>query len=264
MDSDLRVLERAATDGDATARVRFFAAALRGDDAEAALLAKIDERVYAAAMFALAAVETGVDPESSRFYSGGVIESTLAVTEDDCVRVLARCVRRLTGSATWDVVLLKELQIGAWPVIAGALAGKSADGQVALAIRSKTLVNWFEPWIRKSIRVAPVVDHSCVSYMTATLEAMSQVFGIHVLPNEDDIRAARRAMRQARGGPLVRPRVPPPSQSIAIWADYAPERNGKSAWIDQPGTMSPTYANGTRPIVLAPESVVRRWASLWP
>jgi hypothetical protein len=259
VDSDLRELERAAASGDSQARLRFFAAAKRSDDLELALVLKIEERVYSAAMFALAAAERGVDPGSSRFYDGRVIESTLAVTEDDCVRALARCARELVGLASWRLLLLKKCGYQGVPVVAGVLAARSTDGEVALAIRSCGPLGL---GLRSSNRFPFELDEDDLGALSATIEAL-RVFSIPVLPTDDDFRAARRAMRRAGGGPLVRPRTTPPAESIATWAEYAPERRGRSAWIDEPDTMSPTYANGTRPIVLAPLAAARRWAALW-
>jgi hypothetical protein len=270
VDSDLRVLERAAPTDD-QARLRFFAAAARSEDPNLASIIKIQDRVYTAAMLALAVVERGgIDPESSRFYDGGVIPSTLSVTEDDCVRALARCVRGLTGAAAWSVFMLRELSPGSFdgkhPFAAAVLAGKSEDGHVGLAIRSKGISTAFSSWTWASVRPglmpipSPLTD---LSFFVASLEALSFFFSIHVLPSREDFNAARSAMRRAGGGPLVRPRVPSPTEAISTWAEYAPERRGREAWIDGPDVMSPTYANGTRPIVIAPEADVRRWAALW-
>jgi len=267
VDSDLRELERLAQGGDDKARLRFFAAAARSDDPDLALIRKIEDRVYAAAMLALAVAERGgLDPESSRFWDGRVIEQTLLATEDDCVRTLARCVRRLSGSAAWGLVLLKRRSEGA-PFVAGVLAGKSTDGHVALAVRSKETVELgFTSALDRDgepLRLPYSLDDD-LRVFSATLEPLSLIFGIHVLPSREDLNEARRAMRRARGGPLVRPRVAPPAEAIATWAEYAPERRGRDAWIDDPEIMSPTYANGTRPIVIAPANAARRWASLWP
>lgn len=266
VDTELRELERAAS-GDGLARQRFFAAAARGSDPGLASIVKIQDRVYMAAMLALAVAERGgLDVESSRF-GQDVIQSTFAITEDDCVRALARCVRALTGAASWALLLLKGQKCeGASLTLAGILAGKSADGHVALAIRSQSVRELsFTSGINSHGEPTgfPYKLDDDLAAFSATLESLSVVFRIQVLPSREALNEARRAMRRVRGGPLIRPRVPRPVDAIATWAEYAPERLGCTAWIDDPGTISPTYANGTRPIVIAPEDDARRWAALW-